>query len=491
MGSMKRRIAMPKNCGCLYFFVVTMVFSAACAEPETQSVVLTPPMVTSFGHVPVTLTSDRLFFGKDELDAYVPVAVSVGGHAAYDIVVINDTTVRFTVQSVAAGDNDVVVTTDAPVTFAGALYAQGPADHRLDRVVAMGASITMGTESMTVNTDSQLNSPAADFARAASAYFPMPLIKNGALRGIQLDNFDANCNQLGAIDSIDLDEALDSLYVEERDDYFLYAARVDPYASLHNLAIGGARVHELIDGYTSQSKLLALIATDPMLTVDEMLIYDAKTQLELLEHLGPSLILMFDLLGNDFTVGLFSDMDPNRMPTNTEMEILLTRLFDRLTALGAPIFLADMPPLPMAPQIAAEIDRLVFEEGEERAEVEARFALIQDRVPEMNDVLAKVAARYDDIHVLDFYGFAKGFVDAGGLQVGDEFLGLGPLEGIFSLDGLHLTRTVNAIVANRMITLVNQTLGTHIGEVDVLAVMKNDPLAPAQLRARGYHCVGG
>ena len=59
------------------------------------------------------------------------------------------------------------------------------------------------------------------------------------------------------------------------------------------------------------------------------------------------------------------------------------------------------------------------------------------------------------------------------------------LGGIFSLDGIHPTRTGNAIIANTFIDAINLRFGETIPHVDVASVAARDPLTRSPFRPAG------
>jgi len=59
------------------------------------------------------------------------------------------------------------------------------------------------------------------------------------------------------------------------------------------------------------------------------------------------------------------------------------------------------------------------------------------------------------------------------------------LGGIFSLDGIHPTRTGNALIANAFIDAINARFGESIPHVDVGRVATRDPLAHSRFRPTG------
>jgi len=61
----------------------------------------------------------------------------------------------------------------------------------------------------------------------------------------------------------------------------------------------------------------------------------------------------------------------------------------------------------------------------------------------------------------------------------------GYLGGLFSLDGIHPTRTANALIANAFIDAIDARFGEQIPHVDVARIAARDPLAHSRFRPTG------
>jgi hypothetical protein len=82
-----------------------------------------------------------------------------------------------------------------------------------------------------------------------------------------------------------------------------------------------------------------------------------------------------------------------------------------------------------------------------------------------------------------FEGIAANGVDLdddGNADLTTKYLG-----GIFSLDGVHPTRTANALIANAFIAAVDARLGEGVTPVDVARVARRDPLTRSRFRPAG------
>ncbi|MCA9770831.1 MAG: IPT/TIG domain-containing protein [Myxococcales bacterium] len=109
-------------------------------------------------------------------------------------------------------------------------------------------------------------------------------------------------------------------------------------------------------------------------------------------------------------------------------------------------------------------------------------------IPSRNAAALELAALFPNVHMYDSADLiepildeARGVAPPDILDVdddGDLDVYLHEFGGVRSLDGLHLTSTGYAFLANIFIERMNATLGTHVPEIDLAGVFAEDPLAP-------------
>src|SRR6185503_16620788 len=116
----------------------------------------------------------------------------------------------------------------------------------------------------------------------------------------------------------------------------------------------------------------------------------------------------------------------------------------------------------------------------------------RDRVLAFNAQLALAAQQVEtnqgvNIAVVDmfsrFEAFGRDCVDLdnnGTPDLTTRYLG-----GIFSLDGIHPSKTGNALIANEIIAAINTRFDESIPPVDVAKVARRDPLAHSRFRPSG------
>jgi hypothetical protein len=109
----------------------------------------------------------------------------------------------------------------------------------------------------------------------------------------------------------------------------------------------------------------------------------------------------------------------------------------------------------------------------------AQALQVQLTILAYNGVIAVDSAIYD-ASMVDMHSYLGNLhnngVTVGGMHLTSQFLG-----GLVSLDGVHPTNTLHALIANQFIKVMNQELGASIPPVSVRQVEKSDPLIPGQL----------
>jgi len=145
---------------------------------------------------------------------------------------------------------------------------------------------------------------------------------------------------------------------------------------------------------------------------------------------------------------------------------------------GAEVFVGNTPAptwLPIEAQRAAGMDP--GDAADAMAEIDARTAAL-------NALLDQEAAGFGNVHVVDVDAQVRE-IGSFRIDAGDEHLTYGALGGLVSLDGAHFTDTDYGLLAQGFVDAMNAQLGTAIPDIDVAAVMAQDPSAPPALRDAG------
>ncbi len=461
-----------------------VVFVVGCSPVEQQS---------RFGHFKVETKSDALAGLRGTL------RVTVGGIAAYDVERVDERTVAYTVQgSPATGRSEIVATTPSGSATLGALDYGPPADARLERLVAFGASLTMGSQDASITQRSQLMGPAAQLARATGAYLGLALVKGGALPALEVGDIDPvrcrskEANPFAVIGTRAQAELIEKLK-DEHGDVAIGRARVDAKLETRNVAIGGFRVGEVVHGaQTLFGRILEHLVWDASVDSAGLVEAPMETQLDRVVALRPTVIVTTDLFGNDFNnVDIYVDGVPDlaALTPTEEMRANLRAVLERLEPLGAELFIATGPDATLLPRYDEKVAALRAA-GLSDADATRWRDGLRARIDSYNAVLREEAAGRSWVHVVELAAFVQGVV-RDGLTVGEVHLRGVPFGGLFSLDSMHFSDTGYAVLANLFLDAMDAAWGTKLPRVDVAAVMKEDPRSVESLRRAGLTCAGG
>jgi lysophospholipase L1-like esterase len=470
--------------------IALLAFAAACGGPELT---VSPASGPSFGHFAVRAEGAGISKLKE------PLAVSVGGIAAYGVARDGSQAVKFTVQgSPAAGANEVVVTGADGATVKGARISYDPPrDPRFSRFVAFGASLTMGCQDGTFSMRSQLRGPAVQVARSAGAFLAVPLVKDGYLASVTLDDRDpATCrlktDDIFALLQQRIESSLIPKLSDSRGDMHVDWARLDPRLTATNIAIGGFRIGESVNGGSGALELaFQHFVWDPFSPPGKLFSPTAETMLDRLVALHPSVVMTTDVFGNDFdNVDIHGDAIPalTALTSLADFQASLDRLMAAFDQTGAEVFIANGPDLTVLPSYEEKVAKLRAA-GFSEADATGWRDAIRARIVEYNTALATAAASRPRVHVVDFATLAAE-IFANGIDVAGTHLGPKPMGGLFSLDDLHFSDTGYALLARAYVRAMNEAWGAKLPEPDLAAVYRDDPMRPEALRAAGFACAG-
>lgn len=472
--------------------LVAMVgVGGACGPP----VEVTPAEGSSFGHFSVTVKAEAL----STLDATAPWSATVGGIAAYDVVRIDARTVRFTVQGhPQTGLQPIVVSAlRVLVETGGFLRFLPPVDAHFSKLVAFGASLTMGCQDATFSQRSQLHGPATIIARQAGAFLGLPLVKPGYLPALGADDIDpATCRPKQAdIFSTISARAEADLIPKLKDtggNISISKMRVDSNLTATNVAIGGFRVAETVEGARSLfGTVLEHMVWDTRVDAAGLISAPAQTELDRVAALAPTLALTTDLFGNDYNnVNLYTEGIPDltALTPVSEVRASLKQVMDRLDATGAEVFLATGPDntvLPAYPEKVARLKAAGFSDSDATSWLTA----MRTRIGEYNAALQEEAKAHPKVHVVDLHARIATVLSEG-VMIGTETLRPIPFGGLLSMDSMHFSDTGYAVLANAFLEEINASLGAQIPLADLAAIHATDPYSVEALKAAGISCAG-
>ena len=407
-------------------------------------------------------------------------AVFVGEARGYDLVQA-DGLLRFTVQG-GVGEQVVTLHQGEDILEAGTLTYHPATDPLFDRVTGIGASLTMGVQDGVPTQHAQLMSPGAQIARAAGAYYGIPLLVEPLFPTIEPTDLGPapDCSAPGVAKHV-TDGVIEVLGVLNDDDGdFRYDfGRVDPDLVVQNAGVGGFQVGDLTTGTDEFTKgFLAHLVLDPYGDLDGEI---AISQVEHVLAQDPTLVVSFDTYGNDLigSVVLADEIDVGNITSEEAFHSALDRLLPMLGDSDAQVFLANSPRPGLLPA-----GRLVVEEAEDREAAQAALDEADAIAILYNDILAERAQDYDNIYIVDAWGLAEE-LSTNGMTVDGQFLTTERFGGLLSLDGVHFTDTGYATFAQLFLDTIEAELGVAVDPLDLQAIVAADARSPLALEASG------
>jgi lysophospholipase L1-like esterase len=325
----------------------------------------------------------------------------------------------------------------------------------------------------------------------------MPLIKQGYLPALTADDIDpGSCrpkqadifSTIGARASAELIPKLK----DTGGNVSIGKMRVDPSLEVTNVAIGGFRVAETVDGAKSLfGTVLEHVVWDPKVDAAGLISAPAQMELDRVVALKPAIAITTDLFGNDYNnVNLYTDGVPDlgALTPVEEVRASLRTVISRLESTGAEVFVATGPDNTVLPAYAEKVARLKaagFSEGDATGWLTA----MRERIGAYNDVLREEAAGHPKIHVVDLHAKIAQVLSQG-VVVEGETLQPAPFGGLLSMDSMHFSDTGYAVLANTFIEAINGELGMKIPLADLAAIHAEDPYSVKALKKVGLGCAG-
>ncbi len=445
-----------------------------------------PSSASAFGYVPITLQLSQTDIEAQDIDA-----LTVGGIPAIDLEVTESGDLTIMVQGHPQGGAvEIELSRGGDTVPLGTCFTYDtPTEPELARVVAFGASLTQGVQCGVPSYQGSLMSPAAQVARQLGAYMPLPLLKPGLFPRISSEQIGPapECRVPATADHIvgALSSVLPKFTDPDTGDFSFHNGLLSPELEPANLAVGNTIVGEMLHGPDQGNTggvLLSHMVFDPHA---EILDPVQGAQLDHVLDQSPSLILTTDLFGNDVIWGLGGGNQID-FSLSTPIDELRTNLADVLQVLadsGADVFLGTLPRPSVLPS-AIDQGARSLEAGMTPAEISADIASVDELGAQANAALLELVEPYDNIHVVDLFGWAEEIAE-NGLTVGTEQLGVQKFGGLVGLDGTHFTNTGYAVVANLYLEAINEWLGTDYPLVDLEAVLAADPESPAAIKSMG------
>ncbi len=417
------------------------------------------------------------------VDAAAVTGVTLGGVRAYNLRVDGADLVVTLQGAEAPGVVDLVVTTDRAVTTPAAYTYDAPLDPLFDRMVAIGASFTEGVQSGVPWDHGALVSPGAVIARQSAAYYSMPILIPDLFPQLAPSDIGPppNCEIPDIADFVS-DAAADviaNLHDPATNAFAFFPGRVDPDMIPRDLAVGGSTIDDLLYPKSDVGQsFLSHLVYEPYGRLGEAA---SVSQAQMAVNASPSILMSFDLLGNDIIPTVISgdQLEPTYGTPVSDLRAGLAVLIPMLAETGAEVFLANAPDPTVLGGAQQRRAKMNAEDGDAAAEAIAAVAT------EYNIALAEAVAPYPNIHVVDLRTEVAD-IAANGIDVGGTNVEITVVGGFVSLDGLHFSDTGYGVLANLFIRAINDVEGTSIPEADLVPVLAGDSFSVASLAAGGF-----
>jgi lysophospholipase L1-like esterase len=392
--------------------------------------------------------------------------------------------------------------------------AEGRRVARLRRMVVVGDSLLAGFGSggfVERGRPGQVDSAPAVIARRARVRLPQPLIDRPGVPP-QLAIVDANRN--GRLDRGEVRRRQASL-----------GFRDDPDRPSRNLAVPGEDLTTVFEEVSPQDLAERLVRGEAvdgiqalkLLVLGFPLREEPVSQLVLARELEPTFLLVW--IGNNETLGMATGTDPGGADlTVAGFGIRYRQLLHQLATTGADMAVANLPDPTGAPVLrraAGEVTQCRGPGGGlEPVAADDLLSIDLDPSslpsPPCDDVLSvaerkqaratvaafnrEIAAAIDEVEaggrtvaLVDvFTAFDRAATDGidvdgdGAADLTTRYLG-----GLFSLDGIHPSRTGHAVIANLFLDAINARFGESIRPADVARIARRDRLAGNRFRPEG------
>jgi lysophospholipase L1-like esterase len=383
---------------------------------------------------------------------------------------------------------------------------------RLRRMVVVGDSLLAGYASggfVSHGRPGQNQSAPAVIARRARVSLPQPLMDAPGVPP-QLAIVDGNRNRF-----------LDPGEVRRR---VGLGFRARPSKRVRNLAVPGEDIESVNDRISPAALVRSIVSGDAngrnvlkLLILGLPLREDPVSQVSRARELAPTFLLVW--IGSNDVLGMATRTNPEATRlTPAAFGLRFRAMLGALADTGAGMAVGNLPDVtgiaalrraagevtdcraldgtlrPVAADDLLPLDLARASlptppcddvlDAAERAQVRATVVAFNAEIAAaIADVEARRGVRIVPVDLFAGFDALIAGVDLDGdgtVDLTNRYLG-----GVFSLDGIHPTRTGNALVANAFIDAINARFGEAIPRVDVARVARRDPLARSPFRPSG------
>lgn len=378
-------------------------------------------------------------------------------------------------------------------------------DADFSTVVFIGDSLTAGFQNGGLSVEGQTHGYAALIAQQAGFDITLPLVSEPGIPPKLLL------------------ESLDPLVVAPADGL---GERLNPREQATNLAVPGHTVADALFKRPTDDVLTFVVLGEPGISEGK-----ALTQVEWAEELGPTFVFLW--IGNNDFLGYATSGGTRPLTDVKAFASHFRDLLGRLEATGADLVVANIPEVTAIPflvearlfaaRVGEELSAIgpllgirdgdyVTLDGVAAAErilsgtdagplpdalvLDAAEARKAGRAVHKANRFIERQARRRSIPVVDVHLLFR-YLSFFGKPIDGNLLTTGYLGGLFSLDGIHPTRTGYAVLANHFIRTLNRRYRTRIPRLRVDRIAATDPLVIPDLlpdawdvRRQGMEAVG-
>ena len=388
------------------------------------------------------------------------------------------------------------------------------ASTRFRRMAVVGDSLLAGFGSgglVARGRTGQVNGAASLVARQAGTRLPLPGM---SAPGVPPPLTIVDANHDGILDPGDVRRRTGRI-----------GFRSKPFRDVRNLAVPGEDLHSIFDEIGPDDIAKQLVGNEHVSGRDllKFLILglppdsDSVSQLTRVRDLAPSFVMVW--IGSNEVLDMATETDPTRVTLGRpEFADRFRRVLNAIADTGADMAVANLPDVtgvaalrpaageitactgPTGPMAVAADDLLSIDmprallptppcakvlDATERAQVRATVSGFNDEIAlAVADVAQQrgVGIALVDVFTL-FDQIRSAGVDLDGNGTAD--LSSGYLGGVFSLDGIHPTRSGHGLIANAFIDAIDVRFGETIPRVDVARIASGDALARSAYRPAG------
>jgi lysophospholipase L1-like esterase len=362
-------------------------------------------------------------------------------------------------------------------------------DADFSTVVFVGDSLTAGFQNGGLSVEGQTHGYAALIAQQAGFDIALPLVSEPGIPPKLLL------------------ESLDPLVVAPADGP---GVRLNPREQATNLAVPGHTVADALSKRATDDVLTFVVLGEPGISEGK-----ALTQVEWAEELGPTFVFLWigsnDFLGYAISGGTrpltdvkafashFRDLlgrleatgaglvvanipEVTAIPFLIEAGKLAGRFDQDLTAIGPILGIRDGDYVTLDGVAAAEKMLLGLEPGPlpDAMVLDAAEARRARRAVDRANRFIERQARRRNFPVVDVHLLFR-YLSYFGVPLDGKLLTTGYLGGLFSLDGIHPTRTGHALLANHFIRTLNRRYRAGIPRIRIGPIAESDPLVIPEL----------